>query len=122
MKKDIYVVVGQYNLKSEDYSPLMKELVDNLCELGEVNVFDIPRADSKDEVENDEPLYVHHYLCPNKDITQADMRTEEMVRDIVHLGAKECFIDYGVDAVYQPVFRHERRRRGGGRPVPGPRR
>ena len=103
MKKDVYVVVGQYNHPSKACS--FTELVAQLRELGEVNVIDMPRADSDDEVEKDGLVYVHHYVCPNKEIKQADMRIEEMIRDIAHLGAKACFIDYGVDAAYRALVK-----------------
>lgn len=105
MKKDIYVVVGQYNRPPKAFAPTMGELVAQLRELGEVNVIDMPRIDSDDKVENDGAVYVHHYVCPNKEIKQADMRIKEIIRDIVHLGAKACFIDYGVDAAYRPLVK-----------------
>ena len=100
MNKEIYVVVGQYNHKAETYSPLMKELVDNLRELCEVNVFDMLCSNSKDEVEKDEFLFVHHYARP-KDGKMED-RVWELVRDIMALSPKACFIDYDVE----PEYRH----------------
>ena len=98
MNKEIYVVVGQYNHQAEEYSPLLKDLVNNLRELGEVNVFDMPCPDSKDEVEKDEFLFVHHYARPEDE--NMENRVWEFVRDIMALSPKACFIDYSVEPEY----------------------
>ena len=95
MDKEIYVIVGQYNHEQKDYTPLMKELVDNLRELCEVNVFDMLRPNSIDEVEKDEFLFVHHYARPQDG--KMEDRVWELVRDIMALSPKACFIDYDVE-------------------------
>ena len=48
MKRDVYVVVGQYCPKRE--SCIQNELIDCLKQLGEVNIFDMPTADSADQI------------------------------------------------------------------------
>ena len=83
----------------------MADLVTALRELGEVNVFDMPHTQFGDSVEREENLFVHHYACPNGAIADVALRKEEMVRDIVLLGAKACFIDYDVAAAYQPLIK-----------------
>ncbi len=98
MEKDVYVVVGQYKLQSGKYSSQLKQLVDQLRERGEVNVFDLPCASDKDSVEKDQSLFVHHYTCT--DDHPAEQRIKEMVRDIVVLNPKVCYIDYAVSENY----------------------
>ena len=105
MDKLTFVVVGQYHHMPQKASPMMTELIANLRELGEVNVFDMPHTQFGDSVEREENLFVHHYACPNGEIADVALRKEEMVRDIVLLGAKACFINYDVAAAYQPLIK-----------------
>ena len=48
-----------------------------------------------------------HFILPDGSLDQTTnvQRMGEMIRDIVHLGAKACFIDYGVDAAYRPLVK-----------------
>ncbi len=103
MDKLTFVVVGQYHHNPQNASEMMTELVAYLRELGEINVFDMPHTEFGDSAERDDFLYVHHYACPNGELANASMRTKEMVRDIVMLGARECYIDFDVADTYKPV-------------------
>lgn len=105
MNQDYYVVIGQYRHKKQEASTTVKELITHLQVLGEVNVFDMPHTEFGDEMEYDDHLRVHHYTCPNGDVANASQRVQEMVRDIVLLGAKECYLDYGVADIYLPIVK-----------------
>ena len=103
MKQNVYVVVGQYNQKKN--SSALNELIDCLKKLGEVNIFDVPTADSADSSEVNGSVIVHRYACPEKSIVNAAQRIPEIVRDLVHLGAKEYYLDYGVEKEHQSTIK-----------------
>ena len=103
MKQNVYVVVGQYNQKKN--SSALNELIDCLKKLGEVNIFDMPTADSADSGEVNGSVIVHRYACPEKSIVNAAQRIPEIVRDLVHLGATEYYLDYGVEKEYQSIIK-----------------
>ena len=105
MKQTIYVVVSLYNHKHQSGSQSAIDLVATLRKLGEVNVFALPNVECNDSVECDDNLRVHHYACSEKEIANATQRLTEMVRDMVQLGATECYIDYGVSKEYQALLR-----------------
>lgn len=105
MKQTIYVVVSPFNYKQQAGSQSTIDLVAVLQKLGEVNVFDLPNVECNDSVECGDNLRVHHYACPEKETANAAQRLKEMVRDIVQLGAKECYLDYGVNKEYLPLMR-----------------
>ena len=103
MKQNVYVVVGQYNQKKN--SSALNELIDCLKKLGEVNIFDMPTVDSVDSCEVNGSVIVHRYACPEKSVVNAAQRIPEIVRDLVHLGAKEYYLDYGVEKEYQSIIK-----------------
>lgn len=106
MNVDKYIVVGQYNCQNSKASPVFAEVVDCLSILGDVNVFDMPVAKSfGDSIEKNDRICVHHYACPYGEVSNAVKRIKDIVIDIVHIGAKECYLDYGVDSVYLPIIR-----------------
>ena len=103
MKKDVYVVVGQYS--PERKSCVLNELIDCLKQLGEVNIFDMPTADSADSGEVNDNIIVHRYACPERSVANVAQRVPEIVRDLVQLGAKEYYLDYGVEKEYQSTMK-----------------
>lgn len=103
MKRDVYVVVGQYCPERE--SCIQNELIDCLKQLGEVNIFDMPTAGSSDSGEVNDNIIVHRYACPERSVENAAQRVLEIVRDLVHLGAKEYYLDYGVEKEYQSTMK-----------------
>ena len=103
MKRDVYVVVGQYCPERE--SCIQNELIDCLKQLGEVNIFDMPTADSADSGEVNDNIIVHRYACPEKSVANVAQRVPEIVRDLVHLGATEYYLDYGVEKEYQSIIK-----------------
>lgn len=103
MKRDVYVVVGQYCPERE--SCIQNELIDCLKQLGEVNIFDMPTAGSSDSGEVNDNIIVHRYACPERSVENAAQRVPEIVRDLVHLGAKEYYLDYGVEKEYQSTMK-----------------
>lgn len=105
MKANVYVIVGQYCQEQADKSLWVNELLDCLKHLGEVNIFDMPTAESTDSGETEGNITIHRYAAPEGNIGRVTERAAEIVRDIVHLGAKECYIDYGVSSEYQPLIR-----------------
>ncbi len=100
MKKDVYVVVGQYTDGQEAKSIVQKNLVNYLKQLGEVNIFDMPTANSEDSGEINGNIVVHRYACPERSVANIEQRIPEIVRDLVQLGAKEYYLDYSVEKEY----------------------
>ena len=103
MDKTSFVIVGQYSHAHKDQHPQLAALTADLSAKGEVNIFDMPRADGADSIERDGNVLVHHYLSPKGE--EPTVRLQEMVRDVVLMGAKEYYLDYGVEEAYQPVVR-----------------
>lgn len=102
MKQNVYVVVGLYNLDNS----LLHDVAACLKQKGEVNVIDLPTPDSLDKVDREEDLIIHRYACSDKLLVNVGQRAEEIVRDIIHLGASECYLDYGVKRQYKPILRY----------------
>lgn len=105
MKKDVYVVVGNYTHGREAKSVTLRNLVDYLEQLGEVNIFELPTANSKDSGEINDNIVVHRYASPERSMANIEQRIPEIVRDLVHLGAKEYYLDYSVKKEYQSAIR-----------------
>lgn len=98
MKQDVYVVIGKFIPNEAD---VLNDLIGSLKQLGEINIFDMPTRDALDKVDCEGNVLTHHYACPENPLD----RTKEIVRDIVLLGAKEAYLDYGVPTEYQSILK-----------------
>lgn len=85
MAKSYIIVVGEYTPQLLENKMILQELSKKEVE---INIFDLPRLDSKDTVERiNERIFVHRYANPSDKLSDSIDRDKDYVRDIIALGA-----------------------------------
>ncbi|MBR6304924.1 MAG: hypothetical protein IKR37_04810 [Paludibacteraceae bacterium] len=89
MAKSYIIAVCEYSPQILEHKMLHEVSNEHI----EINIFDLPRLDSKDTVERiNERTFVHRYANLSNKLCDSFKRDKEYIRDIIALGASMHYV------------------------------